>query len=468
MGKIAAFYAVPHPPIIIPEVGKGEDKKIQGTKNAFYKVAEEIANIRPDTIIVITPHGPMFRDAISLSFTKSIQGNLSKFAAPEVKFNVELDLNLTKEIVKLAAKEGIITVLMDKDSSKSYNIKYELDHGTMVPLYFINQKYTKYNLVHITYGMLSKIQLYKFGMCIKKAVKNTNINAVFLASGDLSHMLKEDGPYGYSPYGPIFDKEIISLLKDGDVLGIFNMNKTTIEKAGECALRSYYIMLGAMNGYEIKGNLLSYEDTFGVGYGVMSFSLKETDIDTFSLLENERRNRLKSKSKNRDPYVRLARESLTYYLEYGEYIDVPEYVTDEMINEKRGVFVSIKKEGQLRGCIGTILPTTRNTAMEIIRNAVEAGLHDPRFLPVTEDELDDLDFSVDVLTLPVEANKNELDPKKYGVIVRSRGKAGLLLPDLEGIDTVEEQLDIALKKGGISKKEDYTIEKFEVIRHTEL
>src|SRR5690606_36304199 len=132
---------------------------------------------------------------------------------------------------------------------------------------------------------------------------------------------------------------------------------------------------------------------------------------------------------------------------------------------RRGVFVSIKKNGNLRGCIGTIRPVTKNIAQEIIRNAVEAGVYDPRFSPVEEDELPELEFSVDVLTEPVKANKEELDPKKYGVIVRSGHKTGVLLPNLEGVDTVEEQLRIALQKAGISPDEDYDIEKFEVIRH---
>lgn len=467
MGKISAFYTLPHPPIAIHEVGKGEEEKIQRTIDAFNIVAREIAQISPDTIIIVTPHGPLFNDAIALSYEESIKGDLGRFAAPQVKFDIKLDLSLTKKIIQYAGKEDIISVLMTEDIAKTYDMELELDHGTIVPLYFINKKYKDYNLVHITYGMLSKIQLYKFGMCVKKAVEDSDVNAVFVASGDLSHMLKEDGPYGYSPYGEKFDSEIISLLKEGDVSGIFNMDKTTIEKAGECGLRSYYIMLGAMNGCEFKGNLLSYENTFGVGYSIMNFFTKETNVNTYEILIDENRKRAKQKIQSSSPYLRLARESLTYFLASGKHMDIPSYVTEEMLTEKRGVFVSLKKEGQLRGCIGTVFPATENVANEIIRNAVEAGLYDPRFIAVTEGELEEIDFSVDVLTEPEETTLEELDPKKYGVIVRSRGKTGLLLPDLEGVDTVEEQLSIALQKAGIGKNEKYTIEKFEVIRYSE-
>lgn len=133
---------------------------------------------------------------------------------------------------------------------------------------------------------------------------------------------------------------------------------------------------------------------------------------------------------------------------------------------KRGVFVSLKKCGELRGCIGTIFPVTNSVAEEIIRNAIEAGVNDPRFYRVEEHELMDIDISVDVLTEPEEADKEDLDPRKYGVIVKDNGKTGLLLPDLQGVNTIEEQLSIALQKAGITS-EEYTIEKFEVIRHLE-
>ena len=146
-------------------------------------------------------------------------------------------------------------------------------------------------------------------------------------------------------------------------------------------------------------------------------------------------------------------------------MDVPIYVSPEMINNRRGVFVSLKKFGMLRGCIGTILPVTASIAKEIIANAVAAGERDPRFSNVSEEELEDIIFSVDVLTEPITSLKEELNPRKFGVIVRFGVKSGVLLPDLEGVDTIEQQISIVLNKAAISPKDNYTIEKFEVIRH---
>lgn len=465
MGKITAYYTMPHPPIIIPEVGRGEEEKIKNTYEACARVGKEIAELKPDTIIVITPHGTMFSDAISLSFEPSIAGSLKQFRAPEVSMNFQIDLDLTQKIMDKAYKNDIPTAEVTRNFIKKYGREYELDHGTIVPLYFIENKYSTFKLVHITYGGLSPMQLYRFGKVIKEAVEESNKNVVFIGSGDLSHRLKDEGPYDYSPFGEKFDSEIISLLTKGDVAGVFNMNCETIENAGECGLRSYYIMLGAMSGNDIRGELLSYEGTFGVGYAVMSFELKSSDRDILSEITAEKRKKYIERTGNEDVYVRLARESLTHYLIEGKLMDMPSYVTEEMISNKRGVFVSLKKFGALRGCIGTIFPVTESIAEEIMRNAIEAGEGDPRFSPVAEGELEDIVFSVDVLTEPMEASKEELNPKKYGVVVRSGRKSGLLLPDLEGVNTVEEQLSIVLNKASISPSEKYSIEKFEVIRH---
>lgn len=465
MGKINAFYAMPHPPIVIPEVGKGEEKKIKKTSDACHKIANDIADKNPDTIIIVTPHGPVFSDAIAISNGDIIYGNLGKFDAREIEVDLDIDIALTEKIIEYSEIEKLSIVQINKRTCEQYGIDYELDHGSIVPLHFICDRLSGFKIIHITYGLLSKIQLYRFGMCIKKAVDESGANAVFIASGDLSHRLSKDDSYKYSAYGVKFDKEILSLLMKGDVIGVFNMDNTMIENAGECGLNCYYIMLGAMNGNSIKGNLLSYEDVFGVGYGVLDFVLTEGKEDIYNNLLEQKKKAFIKKIENEGLYVRLARESLTYYLMNKKYMDIPDYVTIEMKKLKRGVFVSIKKEGRLRGCIGTIFPSTDNVASEIIRNAVSAGNHDSRFSAVTKDELIELDFSVDILTESQKVKLEDMNPQKYGIIVRSGKKTGLLLPNLEGVDTVEQQLNIALQKGNISEDEDYIIERFEVIRY---
>lgn len=466
MGMIKGYFVMPHPPIIVPEVGKGEEKKAGETVLACRKVAEEIKALGPEVIVIITPHGPLFRDAIAITDMEIIEGDMEKFNAPDVKFNIKIDRDLSRNIMEASKRAGIMTVPITEMSMREYNISCELDHGAMVPLYFINKEYENYKLLHITYGMLPRIELYRFGEIIKKTIEEGTKNAVIIASGDLSHKLSSDGPYEYNAMGSVFDREIMRLLGEGDVEGIFNMDKEVIDSAGECGLRSFYIMLGAMDGLKFKGKLLSYEGPFGVGYGIMSFDFGEDKGRNFTdrLIQDRDRER-NSRRQREDPLVRLARESLEHYVKEGEYLKVPSYVTEDIMSEKRGAFVSLKIDGELRGCIGTIFPATENLAREIIRNAVEAGEKDPRFYPVDEEELIDIEYSVDVLMLPVKASREELDPKKYGVIVRKGARAGLLLPDLEGVDTIQKQLKIALSKAGIDENEGYSIEKFEVIRH---
>jgi AmmeMemoRadiSam system protein A len=168
-----------------------------------------------------------------------------------------------------------------------------------------------------------------------------------------------------------------------------------------------------------------------------------------------------------DPYIKLAKETIEKYLKTGKIMDLPEDLPKEMLEKKAGVFVSLHRLGGLRGCIGTIEPTTDNLALEIRQNALSAALEDPRFDALRKDELQDLEIAVDVLN-PAKKIKDqsELDIKKYGVICQSGYKKGLLLPDIEGIDSVDQQIEIACQKGNINPQKDkFDIYKFTVTRH---
>lgn len=164
-------------------------------------------------------------------------------------------------------------------------------------------------------------------------------------------------------------------------------------------------------------------------------------------------------------YVQLAWTSLEHYLRTRQLLPVPDPVPAGMEGQA-GAFVSLKKHGELRGCIGTIQPVQQNLAGEIINNAVSAGVEDPRFWPVQLDELAELTISVDVLSPPEPiASEDDLEPKRYGVIVSSRGRVGLLLPNLEGIDSVAEQVGIARQKAGLLPDEPVELARFEVVRY---
>lgn len=239
------------------------------------------------------------------------------------------------------------------------------------------------------------------------------------------------------------------------------------EAAAECGLRSFIIMAGALDGKSVTPELLSYEGPFGVGYAVAAFTINGEDEHRHfdEILEKSTLAKLKTQN-NEDDYVRLARKSLEHYVKKHQKIRPTQELSDELINQKSGVFVSLKINGKLRGCIGTTSPMTTSIADEIIYNAVSAGTRDPRFHPVTKDELPFITYSVDVLgEAHLISSLEELDVKRYGVIVSVKGKHGLLLPNLEGVQTPEQQVSIALQKAGISPNENYSMERFEVVRH---
>jgi AmmeMemoRadiSam system protein A len=278
----------------------------------------------------------------------------------------------------------------------------------------------------------------------------------------------QEGPYGFSEEGVKFDKEITEAMAEGDFLRLLTLTPGFAEKAAECGLRSFIIMAGALDGKNVSAELLSYEGTFGVGYGVASSmplgdNPKRRFLDTFIEMESER---LKNIKKNEDEYVRIARYSVEHFVNYGREAKLPDNLSPDLLNTRAGVFVSLKKFGDLRGCIGTTAPITGSIAEEIIRNGVSACSEDPRFNPVQPEELKDIVYNVDVLS-PSEKidGPDKLDVLRYGVIVSNGYRRGLLLPNLEGVDTVEQQIDIAMKKANIRKGEKISLERFEVVRH---
>ncbi len=468
MGRISGAFIFPHPPVLIPDVGKGTEREAAATADAMKRAAGEIAKLKPSVIILTTPHGPIFQDFIHVNIRHTLQGGFKKFGSPGVKLQFENDLSLAGSIIRIANTERIPCGGLDDSLTARYGISEELDHGALVPLYFVAKEYSGFKLVHISVSGLPFKEQYRFGSCVAQAVEQSEENAVFLASGDLSHKLKEDGPYGFEADGPEFDRQLVELLKVPEPEGLLQFEEGFLENAGECGLRSFIMMFGALDGYEIKSEVYSYEGPFGVGYSVAAFGTGarvegESLLNRLDRTDIEKMNELRSME---DPYVALARKSLEMYVNNGTVIDMPDVLPPEMAQRRTGVFVSIKKSGQLRGCIGTIAPTRQNIAEEIIHNAISSGTQDPRFNAVEEEELDSLVYSVDVLGEPeVIETMEELDVKRYGVIVRAGRRSGLLLPDLEGVDTPEKQVAIALQKAGIKPDENYILERFEVIRH---
>lgn len=419
----------PHPPIVVPEVGGSRLTDCEATWQAMRELAKRVRAAVPATVIIMSPHAPLTGSRVTVNGGRTLSGDLGDFGAPEITFKAENDLALARRIVGLSG--GRATLATDWP---------ELDHGVVVPGHFLDRAGVKARLVTMSMGLLPYAALFQLGQAIRQAVEEEGVRAVFLASGDLSHRLQPDAPAGFDPQAAGFDRAVVKALEDNDVEALRSIPADLIRRAGECGLRPAHALLGAVAGTRLKPELLSYEAPFGVGYAVFSF-------------------------RSATGLVELARESLEAYVKEGRMTRAPTPLPEEL-SRRAGVFVSLKKRGQLRGCIGTTSPSQPNLAEETIHLAVCAGTEDPRFPPVTADELADLTYSVDVLGEPEPVGSMEqLDPKRYGVIVRRGRRQGLLLPDLEGVEDARQQVDIARRKAGIPAGEPVELFRFEVVRH---
>lgn len=462
---ILASFAVPHPPIILPEIGRGEEKKIQKTIDAYDTVMKAAADLNPDTLVITSPHAELYLDYFHIAPGSRGRGDFSQFRAPQVQIAVDYDTTLASLIADDARKAGIPAGFEGERNPA-------LDHATIIPLYFF-RKYRPLDQVKVVRIGLSGFPAdvhYKLGQCIRRAVDQLGRRVVSIASGDLSHKLLPEGPYGAVPEGPVFDRACTECLEKGDFLRLLTLDDSLCTRAAECGLRSFWIMTGAWDGVALKSRLLSYEGPFGVGYGVASFYPEGPDPSRqflLPLLQYQKKQK-EERIAHEDPYVKLARLSVETFVKTGEPARLPAQLPDEMRTTRAGAFVSLHLHGQLRGCIGTISPVRSCVAEEILQNGISAATRDPRFPPVQPWELSDLEYNVDVLGKPEPvADASQLDPKKYGVIVKSScdERKGLLLPDLDGVDTTAEQISIARQKGNIGAREPIELYRFQVVRH---
>ncbi len=458
---ILAGIMVPHPPLIIPEVGRGEEKQVRKTIEAYEKAAQLVGELKPDTIIISSPHSIMYADYFHVSPKAKATGSFLRFGAPGVSFSENYDEQLVRELCRRAeAIDFPAGILGEREPA--------LDHGTMVPLYFIEKYHQDFDLVRVSLSGLSLSDHYRFGQLIRQAVDALGRRAVLVGSGDLSHKLQTYGPYGYDENGPVYDRRIMEVMGEARFGELLDFEETFLEKAAECGHRSFVIMAGALDGLKVIPQKLVHEDVTGVGYGICTYVVEGTDENRHFLEKHEQKIRraLAEKRKQEDPYVSLSRRTIEHYVRTDEQLQLPDDLPPEMLERKAGTFVSLHEEGRLRGCIGTLFPTSRCVGQEIINNAIAACSRDPRFEPVRERELERLEISVDVLSASEKITSPEqLDVHRYGIIVSNGRKQGVLLPDLDGVDTVDQQIAICRRKAGIREDEEISIERFEVVRH---
>jgi len=445
---------MPHPPILVPEVGRGREVEAALTLEGARRLTEKLSALphfgRPDCLVLLSPHQPYAQGGLLINQAPVIQGGLENFGAPSVRFQLTTSKDWPMLADHLQASGLPVSLRAIKNLTP--------DHGSMVPLYFLNKIFDPLPPVILA----SPIGLSpKKALALGRSLADLNIpgqNWALLASGDLSHRLTPDAPAGYNPEGRLLDQDVISALKTGSPSALIDAwPQARLESAGECGFRSVLTLLGLVGG---PVETLSYEGPFGVGYGNALWINPNTAPEVHP------------PAPKADYYPRLARLAVEHHLagqEPGDELWRDMEADPAVWSPRQACFVSIKnKDGSLRGCIGTILPTQSNLAREIMANAVSAATRDPRFAPLTTGELTGVVFSVDVLSPPeLIDSPDQLDPVRWGVIISRGPYRGLLLPDLEGVDTVEKQLAIAAQKAGLTNLKDATLERFSVTRYPE-
>ncbi|HEY3374133.1 MAG TPA: AmmeMemoRadiSam system protein A [Candidatus Aquicultor sp.] len=464
---VAFGCAVPHPPIIIPEVGKDELENVAATVQAMKDVAVEVGKADPDLLVFISPHSPGFADSIAVRANPVLTGSFATFGAPNVELTARNDLGFIDELIRIADGFGLSVTKIGRGHVDILGAD-ELDHGVLVPLYYLRQAIDM-PIVSLSISLGEFDEHYTLGMAVQQATDATKRRIAFVASGDLSHRLQPGAPASYNPRGVDFDAKIEAIFDTGYFDELKTLDPSLIRDAGECGLRSIYALAGVCNELNVRTKVLSYEGPFGVGYLVAEVypgnpsparDLYTTEVEQLPPTEPGLLEPGVSEP------VRLAQYSLTRYFELGHPVTPPDDTSHELINRRAGAFVCLKVNGNLRGCIGTIEPTQANLAEEIMSNALQAAFDDPRFIPVSADELTSLEFTVDILDEPEPIRSiRELDPKIYGVIVQQGYKTGLLLPDIEGVGSAEQQVAIAKQKAGIDIHENTELFRFRVIRY---
>ena len=475
----------PHPPIMVPEVGGDAISEVRASIDAMAALTKRIIESKAETVVLISPHAPLEAVAFVAYDGPTLRGDFSMFRAPAATVEAELDDALLTEITRAAEQQNLITLRIQK---------VNLDHGTAVPLYFLQRNGWTGKVVALGYSFLSNEEHLRFGNCIRQAITTVKRPVAFIASGDLSHRLKPGAPAGYNADAHLFDEQVVAAIRDCETTRIANIDQSLRHRAGECGYRSMLVALGVAEDAKPSCEVLSYEAPWGVGYLVAQlvnaeklspsrrgsgegFATASSSLDSFERAKRATDDSEASVVSDYPPanpgvsdfIPALARRTIETLVRDGTIISSPEGLPDEL-TAHAGCFVSIKTvDGDLRGCIGTVDPVKDTLAEEIITNGISSATRDPRFPPVRPNELPNLKYSVDVLSPPEPCEVADLDPKVYGVVVEDEigFRRGLLLPNLEGITSASHQIEIASAKAGIPAGTPVKLFRFRSDRYSE-
>src|SRR3989441_1427568 len=431
MPGFVAGALVAHPPILLTEVGGEQSQRVRATADAMRQLDGILSTVDAPLAVVVSPHSPASMTSLPVRRAAHAAGDLARFRAPEVRVEAQVDVALAAALVVDGQRAGFSLIWAEES---------ELDHGVVVPLHSLPRTMAGKRCIFLGVSGWPLSRFVEFGDWLQRRLQDRS--AILIASGDLSHRLTPDAPYGFRPQGPVFDRLVIDALRARAWEQIEALDPDLVEEAGECGLRPLAILLGAGRAANMNSRVLSYEGPFGVGYPVVAFTASAAP--TKVLLDVQT----------------LGRQAIDTYLRTRRLIEPPEPIPVEL-QAPSAVFVTLRKDGELRGCVGSLRPTEATAAHELIRYAVASAVRDPRFDPVRLDEVSALGIKVQLLDPPEPVTDiGGLDPHTYWIIVRRGDRQALLLPGIDGIETPEQQVLAAFPKAGIDRYAPLQLERF--------
>jgi len=430
---------LPHAPIIVPAVAGSRAPAVAATTAAARQLAREVLAHDPEAVVITAPHGPRHPSAATIQVGANVAGSLGDFGAQQVAVSLPIDGDLAAAFDEAAHALDLPVRSLDAR---------RLEYSTVVPLSFLCEAGWDGPTVVVSLPYPGSGDPVALGHALTAAAQGLGRHLLVLASGDMSHRLTRDAPAGFDPEGRHFDDQVTGLLRSGNLRDLLSLDPRRVERAGEDCLDSLLFAAATFDFAPVAPHLLSYEGPFGVGYGVA--------VLTGAAM---------AATAPRD-LPELARHAIQTYVEERRVTRPPTGLAPE-VQERAALFVTLLTPGgELRGCIGSLEPTTANLATETIDRAIAAATADPRFAPVTLGEVPGLTIEVSILTPPEPIDSiDALDPRRYGVVVENGGRRGVLLPALAGIDDADHQVAVARRKAGIPPGLPVHLSRFEVVKY---
>jgi MEMO1 family protein len=443
-----------HAPIALPEVAGNRARQCSLTTRAMTDIAMRLCAHAPDLLVIVSPHAPRHPTRWGICTESPLRGDFGRFGADHVGLTLPGAPEAGTRLNALARKAGLMTREIAAD---------RLDHGALVPLHFVRQAGWDGPTLLIALPYPGTRTEATMGRVIAELAEQSGQRWAFLASGDMSHRLIPSAPSGYHPQAKEFDRTFKARIDAGDLRGACAVDADLREIAAEDVVDSCTVAAAAVDYRSDGHRTYGYEGPFGVGY------LEAVLFEDKPPSERGTRNHSDRQSGEGRPWqsmLRIAREAIAAKISHSA---ARPHSLPTPWNTPQGVFVTLRDaRGELRGCIGHVESLYGTLAEEIAACAAAAATQDTRFARVTPDELPHLTIEISLLSKPeIVTDLSVLDPKRYGVVVSAGRARGVLLPDIEGVDTIEEQLRIAAGKGHLPAGRTWTIERFTVQKECE-